>query len=59
MDWAFTGRDQYRDPNGLPNLDALQSNLQKQKEVGFLKADIDVKKYSDVSMVKEAANRPK
>ncbi len=36
MDWAFTGRDQYRDPNGTPNLDALQSNLQQQKEVGLL-----------------------
>ncbi len=57
MDWAFTGRDQYRDRNGMPNLDALQSNFQKQKEVGFLKSDIDVKKYSDVSMVEEAAKR--
>lgn len=57
MDWAFTGRDQYRDRNGMPNLDALQSNFQKQKEVGFLKDNIDVKKYSDVSMVQEAAKR--
>src|ERR1700722_9925377 len=36
MDWAFTDRDQYRDPNGIPNLRALQSNLQQQKEVGLL-----------------------
>ncbi len=57
MDWAFTGRDQYRDRNGMPNLDALQSNLQKQKEVGFLKTNIEVKKFSDVSMVEEAAKR--
>lgn len=57
MDWAFTGRDQYRDRNGMPNLDALHSNFQKQKEVGFLKDNIDVKKYSDVSMVQEAAKR--
>ncbi len=57
MDWAFTGRDQYRDPNGMPNLDALQSNLQKQKEVGFLMDDIEVRKFADVSMVREAANR--
>src|SRR5208282_4079180 len=57
MDWAFSGRDQYRDPNGMPNLDALQSNLQKQKEVGFLKDDISVRKYADVSLVQEAANR--
>jgi NitT/TauT family transport system substrate-binding protein len=57
MEWAFTGKDQYRDPNGMPNLSALQSNLQLQKQVGFLKEDIDVKKYSDVSMVEEAAKR--
>jgi sulfonate transport system substrate-binding protein len=57
VDWAFTARDQYRDPNGMPNLAALQSNLQQQKQVGFLKDDIDVKKYSDLSMVQEAAKR--
>ncbi len=57
MEWAFTDRDQYRDPNGMPNLAALQSNLQLQRQVGLLKQDIDVKKYSDVSMVAEAAKR--
>jgi sulfonate transport system substrate-binding protein len=57
MGWAFTDRDQFRDPNGTPNLAALQSNLQQQKEVGLLKGDIDVKKYSDLSMVEEAAKR--
>jgi NitT/TauT family transport system substrate-binding protein len=57
MDWAFTSRDQYRDPNGMPNLAALQSNLQLQKQVGLLNQDIDVKKYADLSMVEEAAKR--
>jgi ABC-type nitrate/sulfonate/bicarbonate transport system substrate-binding protein len=57
MDWAFTSRDQYRDPNGMPNLGALQNNLQLQKRVGFLKDNIDVKAYSDVSVVEEAAKR--
>jgi sulfonate transport system substrate-binding protein len=57
MNWAFTSRDQYRDPNGMPNLAALQSNLQLQKQVGLLTQDIDVKKYSDLSMVEEAAKR--
>ena len=57
MDWAFTCRDQYRDPNGTPNLGALQNTLKQQKEVGFLKDDLDVKKYSDLSMVEEAAKR--
>jgi sulfonate transport system substrate-binding protein len=57
MAWAFGAKDQYRDPNGMPNLAALQNNLQKQKEVGFLNQDIDVKKYADVSMVEEAVKR--
>jgi len=57
MDWAFTSRDQFRDPNGMPNLNALQSNLKLQKQIGFLNDDIDVKNYSDVSMVEEAAKR--
>jgi sulfonate transport system substrate-binding protein len=57
MEWAFGPKDQYRDPNGMPNIAALQSNLELQKQVGFLKDDIDVKKYSDLSMVQEAAKR--
>jgi sulfonate transport system substrate-binding protein len=57
MEWAFTGKDQYRDPNGMPNLKALQSNLQQQKEVGLLRQDIDVNKYADLTMVQEAAKR--
>ena len=44
-------------PTACRILSALQSNLQLQKQVGFLKDDIDVKKYSDVSMVEEAAKR--
>jgi ABC-type nitrate/sulfonate/bicarbonate transport system substrate-binding protein len=57
MEWAFGEHDQYRDPNGMPNLAALQTNLALQKQVGFLNDDIDVKKYSDISMVVEAAKR--
>jgi len=57
VDWAFTARDQYRDPNGTPNLGALQDNLKQQKAVGLLNDDIDVKKYSDLSMVAKAAKR--
>jgi sulfonate transport system substrate-binding protein len=57
MGWAFGEHDQFRDPNGMPNLAALQSNLKQQKEVSFLKNDIDVKKYADVGMVTEASKR--
>jgi NitT/TauT family transport system substrate-binding protein len=55
--WAFGPRDQFRDPNGMPNMTALQSNLQAQKAVGLLKGDIDVAKYADLSLVQEAAKR--
>ena len=57
MEWAFGPRDQYRDPNGMPNLKALQENLALQKQVGLLTENIDAQKYSDLSMVEEAAKR--
>ena len=36
--WLFTKDDYYRNPNMLPNLDALQSNINMTKELGFIKA---------------------
>jgi sulfonate transport system substrate-binding protein len=55
--YIWTQRDYYRDPRGLPNLDALQHSADIQVELGFRKAPIDVKAYSDLSLVKEAASR--
>jgi sulfonate transport system substrate-binding protein len=55
--WLFTDKDLYRDPNLLPDLDRLAANLQTQREAGFLKAQIDVAKFADLSMVREAAQR--
>jgi ABC-type nitrate/sulfonate/bicarbonate transport system substrate-binding protein len=57
--WVFTKTDAYRDPNMLPNLDALQKNVDMTKELGFASASLDVKAYSDLSMVEEAAKRLK
>jgi NitT/TauT family transport system substrate-binding protein len=57
--WLFTNKDAYRDPNMVPNLDALQANIKLQKDLGFIKADIDVRKYTDLSLVEEAAKRLK
>jgi hypothetical protein len=57
VDWAFGPRDRYRDPNGMPDPAALQDNFRKQKQVGCLKEDLDVKQYADVSMVEDAAKR--
>lgn len=58
-DWTFTKRDQFRDPNVMPNLAALKKNFEVQKEFGLLKADFDPYKYADLSMVTEAAKRLK
>jgi len=37
----------------------LQRNLNTQRSLGLLNADIDVKKYNDLSMEQEAAQRVK
>jgi sulfonate transport system substrate-binding protein len=58
-DWAFTKRDTYRDPNGLPDLGMLQSNVDALQGAGFIKTPLDVAKYADLSLVKEAAARIK
>jgi sulfonate transport system substrate-binding protein len=55
--WLFTNKDAYRDPNMIPNLTALQSNINTQKDLGFIKAAFDVKAHSDLSIVEEAAKR--
>ena len=57
--WLFTKRDYFRDLNMLPNLDALQANIKTVKDLGIVKADLDVKKYADLSIVQEAAKRLK
>ena len=59
FDWLFTKKDSYRDPNMLPNLDALQKNVDMTKDLGFVKASFDVKKHADLSIVQEAAKRLK
>jgi len=55
--WLFTKEDYYRDPNMIPDLDALQRNVDMTKDLGFMKDSLDVKKHSDLSIVQEAAKR--
>jgi sulfonate transport system substrate-binding protein len=57
--WLFTKQDYYRDPNMLPNLDALQKNIDMVRDLGFIKSTIDVKKHADLSIVEEAGKRLK
>jgi NitT/TauT family transport system substrate-binding protein len=55
--WLFTKTDYYRDPNLVPNLGALQKNVDMTKDLGFVNASFDVKAHSDLSLVQEAAKR--
>jgi NitT/TauT family transport system substrate-binding protein len=61
--WVFLRNGQagdfYHDADMLPNLTALQSNIDMQRDLGFVKASIDVKKHADLSIVQEAAKRLK
>ncbi|HEX3973263.1 MAG TPA: ABC transporter substrate-binding protein [Stellaceae bacterium] len=57
--WLFTTHDYYRDPNGVPNVVALQNSVDLLKQLGFLKTEIDAKTYVDLGYVKEAAARLK
>jgi NitT/TauT family transport system substrate-binding protein len=56
-DWIFTDKDYYRDPKAPPDLDALQKNVDLQNQLGFLRKPLEVKKYADLILVTEAAQR--
>jgi len=55
--WVFTDKDYYRDRSLLPDLAALQRNVDLTRDLGLIKASFDVAKFSDLSVVREAANR--
>ena len=57
--WLFTDKDYYRDPNMIPDLVALQKNIDMTKDLGFVRASLDIKKHTDLSIVEEAAKRLK
>ena len=55
--WLFTVSDYYRNPDMVPDLKALQSNVNITKDLGFVKDHIDVEKYADLSIVQDALKR--
>ncbi|MGZ5895035.1 MAG: ABC transporter substrate-binding protein [Xanthobacteraceae bacterium] len=61
--WLFKkdgqGGDYYRNPEGKPDIDALQKSIDVQVQYGFAKEKIDVKKFVDLSVVEDAAKRLK
>ena len=57
--WMYTNNDLYRDPNMIPDIAALQTSIDVQQSLGFLKNKMDITKYVDLSFVQEAAKRLK
>ena len=57
--WIFTKDDEYRAPDGLPNLPSLQRALDTLKELGIVPAVPAIEQYADLSLVREAAARLK
>ena len=57
FDWIFTSKDAYRDPNMLPDLAALQRNVDMTRDLGFVRGSLDISKHTDLSIVQEAAKR--
>jgi NitT/TauT family transport system substrate-binding protein len=55
--YLFTDADYYRDPDARPNLDALQRNLDVQRDLGFLPGSLDARAHADLSFIEEAARR--
>ncbi len=55
--YYLTSEDEYHDPNGRPDLDALQRNIDAEVKFGFLPRGIEVKKYADLSFIEQAAKR--
>ncbi len=48
--FAYTPKDYYRDPGALPNLEALQRNIDQLVELGILPRRIEVKEHADLSI---------
>jgi sulfonate transport system substrate-binding protein len=56
-DWLFTKKDYYRDPNGQVDMRSLQATFDIQRELGFIKTNIDAGRYVDFTLILEAARR--
>ena len=57
--WIFTHDDEYRDANGLPDLESIQRVMAIVQKLGLLATVPEIEKYADLSLVKEAAARLK
>jgi ABC-type nitrate/sulfonate/bicarbonate transport system substrate-binding protein len=59
LGWVFTKQDYHHAAGMRPDLVALQRNVALVKELGMVDKDTDVTKYSDLTLLDEAAKRLK
>lgn len=57
LDYVYTKNDLYRDPDMMPDLASFQRAIDIQHKMGFLAHRLDVNRYADLSLVKEADAR--
>ena len=59
LGWVFTNKDYHHAAGMRPDLLALQRNVALVKELGLTDKDTDIAKYSDLSLLDDAAKRLK
>jgi len=57
--WLFTDKDYARNGDLMPDMTALQANVEATRALGFIRAPLDVNKYADLSLIDEGAKRLK
>lgn len=55
--WLLTKRDWFRDPNGMPAVDMIQTNIDNSVKAKTLDSSITVKDYVDLSFLETARKR--
>jgi NitT/TauT family transport system substrate-binding protein len=55
--WLFTNKDEYHDPDAMPDLAAVTSNIAAQHQIGLTKAELHAPDYADLSPLQEAIAR--
>jgi len=54
---TYNENDVYFDRNGMPDMKALQADVDTAAELGFLKEHVDLAKYTDLSLMQDAVKR--
>jgi sulfonate transport system substrate-binding protein len=53
--WWNTKEDFYRDPSGIPNIDAMKREMATLKEYKLIPSEVDLEKWVDLSFIRKAA----